>query len=132
MKTTKSFHTLQPYEIPLRIYFTDDPIKLIKKLIIENPDPCFRFKEDWLEEHGAAASTNAGMAGKDMSEYTIFCVFDTDNNEMLPTITHESVHVLSNILLFTGAQYDPKNDEPMAYMAGHVFNLIEKAYSRVK
>lgn len=132
MKTAKSSQVLQPYDITLRIYFTDNPVKLVKKLISDNPDPAFRFREDWLAEHGAVASTNAGMAGKDMSEYVIFCVFDTDNNELFSTIAHESVHVLSNILMFTGAQYDPKNDEPMAYMTGHVFNLIEKTYSKVK
>lgn len=132
MRTAKSSYTIQPYDISIRIYFSYNPLRLVKRLIKDNPDPEFRFKEDWLEGDGAVASTNAGFAGKDKSEYVIFCVFDANEKGVPQIIVHESVHVLSFLLLHTGGKYDPLNDESMAYTVDYVFGLMMKTFNKLK
>lgn len=134
MKTISSHNTIEPFFIDFDIYFTDDPKTLAKKLIKANPDPAItnELTKDWLNDTGAGASVSAGFMGTTMDSFGIIVIFDTrvivDNTYSF--FAHEAGHILSHIMIWTGAKYDPNNDEWTSYMLDYIFRMIEKTYNK--
>ena len=136
MRLTHSKNTIEPFYVDFEIYFTDDPKTLAKKLIKQNPDPAIsnELTRDWLSNDNGGASVSAGMMGSKKDTYGIIAIFDSrlikENTHSY--FTHESGHILSHILLWTGAKYDPNNDEWTSYMLDYIFRLIENTYKKSK
>lgn len=131
MKSSKT--VIEPYSVDFHVYFCEDPRAFARKLIKENPDPAIvnELTKDWLNDDHAGASVSAGMIGKKMDSFGIIALFDiTVCKGNMSFLVHESIHVLSHVLLWTGVQYDPKNDEPMSYLADYIFRIIEDTYNQ--
>ena len=133
--TIHTKYTIEPFLIDFDIYFTDDTKKLARKLIKANPSPevSNELTKDWISDDGAGASVAAGMMGIKMDTYGIIAIFDIDSikEHTYAYFTHESGHILSYILIWTGAKYDPLNDEWTSYMLDYIFRMIEETYNKV-
>jgi len=135
MRTIKTHALLEPFFIDFDIYFTDDPQTLAKKLIKANPDPLIadELTKDWIKDETGGASVSAGMMGVKMETYGIIVIFDSRviKENTYSYFAHESVHIFSHVLMWTGAKFDPNNDEWASYMIDYIFRLIEKTYDKL-
>lgn len=51
---------------------------------------------------------------------------DLDALKRFGNITHETIHVATDIFDYIGAYHDPKNQEPFAYLCGWIAKCIEE------
>lgn len=126
---------IEPFCIDFDIYFTDNTKQLAEKLIKLNPSPevSNELRRDWVDDSGAGASVAAGMMGVKMDTYGIIAIFNIDSikEHTYSYFTHEAGHILSYILLWTGAKYDPNNDEWTSYMLDYISRMIIKTYEKL-
>ena len=61
----------------------------------------------------------------------IFIMYVKDGAD-LGTVTHESVHLMNQVLLYVGQELDDVNDEVQAYLAGYFTNTFMEEIRGVK
>lgn len=55
------------------------------------------------------------------------CLVWMPTGATVSTLAHEALHVASYIMRVRGFYHDLDNQEPMAYLVGHITGLIDKA-----
>lgn len=73
-----------------------------------------------LERRDDWDSIDAYVAG----EGPTLCVWFRDPIPRAHIVAHEAMHITSKVCLFAGIMGDYKNDEPMAYLLGHIVRSI--------
>lgn len=51
--------------------------------------------------------------------------------ELMPTVAHECYHALNQVYLWAGASHDLNNDEPAAYMLGHLVGETTRLWAEI-
>lgn len=86
--------------------------------------------EDYLKRYPERAD-------RDISDYDAF-VADGDNGVISivllkyseATLAHECVHAAWAVLNYAGVYAEHNNDEPLAYLVGHIFDKVQKHHKK--
>lgn len=93
------------YEVKINLYFTDNIGYVYNNIL--------KFEEDKDTSQALSGTHNAAL-------FIIFTYEYLDIN----TITHETFHILSEIMNSRDVKYDHYNDEPWAYLNGYINEKI--------
>lgn len=122
-------YTLSPYTTKFIVIVSSNPEEAINKL----PKKYKGLELEWGEDYAQTAAGTFERIWEDKRKKTtnqyIVVVFNKTKGIDPETIAHEAVHVSNYCFMYHGVTLDRDNDEPAAYLVGHIVGIITKEIS---